>query len=385
MQRFQELLHDLVTRQTIHHAVLAVSSGDGRLQWSGASGEARPDGTPMQPDTPYFIASVDKLFTATIVFKLCERGHVGLNEPISTYLPRTLIEGTHRLDGVDYTDTITVRHLLGHTSGLADWLEDRPKGDRSMLERVTEEGDRSLPIEDLLDIVRRLTPHFRPQPCEAMNPKVRYSDTNFMLLAALIEAVTARPLHQVHEEMLFRPLNLRHTWVAGHSSPLEPALEPATVWAGKEPLEIPRLMQSIWGIFSTAEDGSRFLRALVRGDLFDDRATLAKMQERWNRFGFPLDRAALRLPSWPIEYGLGIMRFHDPVLRLVGHLPRAIAPIYPAPAVIGHTGSTGSWSFHCPRLNLFLSGTVDQAAAGAVPFRLVPKVLRIAEEATETS
>jgi hypothetical protein len=38
--------------------------------------------------------------------------------------------------------------------------------------------------------------------------------------------------------------------------------------------------------------------------------------------------------------------------------------IYPAPAVIGHTGSTGSWLFQCPQLDLLLSGTVDQATAG---------------------
>jgi hypothetical protein len=103
------------------------------------------------------------------------------------------------------------------------------------------------------------------------------------------------------------------------------------------------------------------------------------MQSHWNRFGFPLDRAALRLPSWPIEYGLGLMRFHDPILSLIGRLPRAIRPIYSAPAVIGHTGSTGSWLFYCSKLDLFLSGTVDQATAGAIPFRLVSKILRIVD------
>jgi CubicO group peptidase (beta-lactamase class C family) len=148
------------------------------------------------------------------------------------------------------------------------------------------------------------------------------------------------------------------------------------LWAGDRPLEIPLMLQSSWGIYSTAEDTLTFLRALTTGAVFDDPSTLALMQQCWKRFGLPLDRAALRSPSWPIEYGLGIMRFHDPILRLLGHLPRVIRPMYPAPAVIGHTGSTGSWLFYCPDLDLLLSGTVDQAAAGIVPYRFVPRILQ---------
>jgi CubicO group peptidase (beta-lactamase class C family) len=209
---------------------------------------------------------------------------------------------------------------------------------------------------------------------------VRYCDTNYILLIAIIEAVTGQPLHEVYEGFLFRPLDLRHTWLAGHSKPLERTPEPATLWADSKPLEVPLMMRSSWGIYSTAEDTLLFLHALTRGNVFDDPGTLALMQQRWNRFGFPLDRAALRLPSWPIEYGLGVMRFCDPFLRFLGRLPRVVVPIYPAPAVIGHTGSTGSWLFHCPHLNVLLSGTVDQAKAGAVPYRLVPKILEVVDD-----
>jgi hypothetical protein len=82
----------------------------------------------------------------------------------------------------------------------------------------------------------------------------------------------------------------------------------------------------------------------------------------------PLDRAALRAPGWPIEYGLGIMRFR---------LPRVLTPLHPLPAVIGHTGSTGCWLFYCPQWDLYLVGSVDEVTAGAVPYRIVPKMLEI--------
>jgi CubicO group peptidase (beta-lactamase class C family) len=259
-QRLQELLHRSVSRKGVRHAIIAIANGEGSFRWIGAAGEAKSDGRPMRNDTPFFIASVDKLFTAIVILKLCERGYVGLEEPISSYLPQAMLEGIHRSGGVDYTSSITIRHLLSHTSGLADWLEDRPTGGRSLVERLIQEGDRSLSIAEVLHMVRdQLAPHFPPQPMETTRQKVRYCDTNYMLLAAIIESVTGQLLHQVHEELLFRPLELRHTWLAGYSRPLESTPEPAILWIDNRPLEIPMMMRSFWGIYSTTDDTLRFL------------------------------------------------------------------------------------------------------------------------------
>jgi CubicO group peptidase (beta-lactamase class C family) len=85
----------------------------------------------------------------------------------------------------------------------------------------------------------------------------------------------------------------------------------------------------------------------------------------WNRFGFSLSPLG---PGWPIEYGLGIMRFR---------YPRFLAPIKPVPEIIGHTGVSGSWLFYCPDLDMILAGDVSQITAGAVPFQFVPKILRV--------
>ena len=362
-----QVLENLRSGKDVRHVVLAVESGDGSFRWRGALGDADPDGTPMQEDTPFFLASVSKLYIATVILKLHERGVVGLDESMTAHLPAPLTRGLHRLGGVDYTERITIRHLLSHTSGLPDWLEDSPEHGPPVVERIFTGEDRSLGIEFVTATVRdELEPHFPPQPMDQERVSVRYSDTNYQLLMAIIERAVDTPLAQVYEEMLFRPLGLHSTWLPGHE-PLEPTLPPATLWVGSEPLDRPLAFQSLGDLYSTVDDTIRFLRAVLDGHAFDDPATSKRMRRRWNRFRVPTDRAALRLPSWPVEYGLGMMRFR---------LPRMFTPLRPVPAVIGHSGSTGSWLFHAPGLDLFLSGTVDQATAGAIPFRAVPKILR---------
>ena len=366
--RLQGLLHRLTTRKPIEQAIVAVEGGDESFRWIGAEGKTATGGQVLE-ETPFFIASIDKLYNATIVMMLSETGRLDLDHPITTYLPSAVTRGLHRHRGTDYSERITVRHLLSHTSGLADWLEDYPKGGPSLIERILDEGDRTLTIGELATHVRdQLRPHFPPQDLSGKRPKARYSDTNFMLLIAIIEAVTDQPLQEVHEQMLYRPLGLRRTYFPGLSQPLDPTPAPMVLRAKGQPLSIPLLMRSTGGIYSTAADTMAFLRRLMRNDVFQNPETLASMQSGWRRFGFPLDRAALRSPGWPIEYGLGIMRFR---------LPRVFTPAAPMPSVLGHTGSTGCWLFYCPELDVLLSGSVEEVTAGAVPYRTVPRILNI--------
>jgi CubicO group peptidase (beta-lactamase class C family) len=189
-----------------------------------------------------------------------------------------------------------------------------------------------------------------------------------MLVIAIIEAVTGQPLHEVHKRMLYDPLGLRQTYFPGLSRPIHPTAEPMVLRARAEPLNIPHLIKSVRGIYSTVADMMAFLRALMSGEVFRSPETLTTMQGTWHRFGFPLDRSALRSPGWPVEYGIGLMRFR---------LPRFFTLTARMPAVLGHTGSTGCWLFYCPERDVFLAGSVDEVTAGAVPFRTVPKILSV--------
>lgn len=366
-EHLQALLDGLLRKRGVRHAVLAVESGDGRVRWVGAAGEADDSGRQMTPATPYLIASVTKLYIAAVVLRLAERGLIGLDVPFAEYLPAAIADRLHVLDGVDRTRRITVRHLLAHASGLPDHLEDRPKGGRPLIDRVLTEGDREVRLEEVASIVREeLRPYFPPQDLQQTGRvRIRYSDTNYQLLIGIVEAVLARPWREAVRAELLEPLGLRHTWAPG-GRPLDATEEPATLWAGTAIVRVPRLLASMGDLYSTAADQIRFLRALMTAEVFADPATLDEMGARWNRFGF--DPTTPRLPGWPIEYGAGMMRFA---------LPRWLMPLARVPPVVGHTGSTGTWLFYCPELDVYTCGGVDQVTAAAVPFRTVPQLLGV--------
>jgi D-alanyl-D-alanine carboxypeptidase len=321
-------------------------------------------GARVPPQTPFFLASITKLYIAAAILRLVERGLLHLDGRLSDCLPAGLIRGLHRFQGRDYTGQITLRHCLSHSTGLPDSLEERPRGGHSLLELAFEVGDRAWSLTEAIMIARdRLKPHFPPQDLSRPRVRIRYSDTNFQLLMAVIETVTAKTLAGAYDELLFQPLGLRGTRL-----PETPGEAPAPIYFGSRILELPRALESSRDLIAAPAEALAFLRALIQGSAFDRPETAQLMfGGPWRRFGLPRDAASLRAPSWPIEYGLGAMRFR---------LPRWLAPFQTPPELIGHTGSTGTWLFYCPSLELLFAGAVNEAGSGAVPYRFMPRLLR---------
>ena len=366
------MVRGLATRRGVRHVIVAVGRSDGTAVWVGTAGPVGGTGTPMTADTPYFQASVTKLYIAAGVLRLVEQGRVALDAPFGEYLNPDLVRGLHVWKGEDRTGEITVRHLLGHASGLPEYLVIRPPGETSLFESVGVE-DSEWGIEEIAALVRdHGEPRFPPRPFDGRRHTIEYSDTNFQLLLAVIRAVTGQPLQDAFDELIFRPLCLRSTFFPGTAAADRADPAPAAVWADDRRLDtLPGAMRSLNDLFSTADDSLRFMAALVGGDAFDDPATARLMTAHWNPLAFSLSLQPVG-PGWPMEYGLGTIRFR---------LPRLFTPLRPVPEVVGHSGVTGSWLFHCPELDLITAGTVDQAAAAAVPYRFVPRLLRVLQAA----
>jgi len=89
-----------------------------RWTWSAAAGNASAiTGEPARPGMPFLIASITKTFTAVAVQKLAEEGKLSLEDPIDIWLPSDLAAR------IPESSTITIRQLLDHTSGIADYDE----------------------------------------------------------------------------------------------------------------------------------------------------------------------------------------------------------------------------------------------------------------------
>lgn len=360
----ERLTAGLGARRDLHQVAMTVQSMDDRFRWSGATGAADPSGRAMSVDLPAFVASVTKLFIATAILQLYEQERLALFDRLSDHLPAGQVAGLHRMGGRDLTDRITLRHLLAHATGLPDYLDVKPRGGKSLFARLVDGEDADWSLDDAIALLRASgRPLFEPQDLDAPRPRVSYSDTNFRLLIAVIEAVTGRPLGEVFHDGIFAPLGLKHTFLPGPGMP-----DAAVIWNGDRPFEAPRALEAFHDLFSTPSELVVFLRALLNGRLFEHPDTVQLMQARWNRFGFSFSPVG---PGWPMEYGLGMLRYR---------LPRLFTPFRPVPAVIGHTGVTGSWVFYCPKFDLLLAGNVCQIGAAPLPFRFVPRLLRMVED-----
>jgi len=354
--RLQEFVDRLAAKKQIHSVVAGVQSSDGRIDASAAAGFADAGGSvAMTGDTPYYLASITKMFTATVVMSLAGAGRIDLDSPISDYLTGDLLEGTHVIDGIDYSGRIAVSQLLDQTSGLADYFEGTPKGGVSLVDELSEGRDRELSIEQILGLVRGLPPEFTPGA--AGGSKAHYSDTNYALLGAIIETITAATVADAFQELIFAPLGMSDTFVAGDPNA---NATPAIFHFKERAIEIPLAMASFapdGGVVSTLADSHRFLRGFFGGELLT-KDQLAFMTRRWNRIFFPL------------EYGSGLMRFKP---------PRWMSPLKPLPELVGHSGSTGSFAFHNPQQDLYLSGSLNQMDNPSRPFRLMPRMIDMAD------
>jgi CubicO group peptidase (beta-lactamase class C family) len=348
--QFRQLIEKTVDRQA-HNMVAGIRLPDGRVEMAAAGFADATGRERMTVDTPYYLASITKMYTATVVMKLARASQLDLDAPVSRYLPADLIEGILVIDGVDHSAKITVAQLLAQTSGLADYFEGKPKGGESLVDALVAGRDRALDLSDILDIVRGLPPDFAPRQRES--GKAKYSDTNYALLGGIIEAVTGQSVAHNFREHIFSPLNLSDTYVFDHT---EDRVRPAAMFHQDRAVDIPLAMSSFapdGGVVSTVRDSLSFLWAFFEGGLLSS-DQLGFMTRSWNRIFFPL------------RYGAGIMRFR---------VSRWMSPFAAPPDLIGHSGSTGSFAFREANRSVYVAGTINQMDKPGLPYRLMTKMV----------
>jgi len=172
---------------------------DGRLVYRRAAGHAdRESGRAMAVDTPFRLASVTKPYVTTAALALVDRGILDLDAPVTRWLP----DFRPRFDGAEAT--ITLRHLLTHTSGLAYGFAQGPDGPYPKA-GISDGIDR--PGFDLAENLRRLA----AAPLTFAPGSAWLYSLATDVLGAVLQAATGRPLADVVRDQVTRPLELMHS------------------------------------------------------------------------------------------------------------------------------------------------------------------------------
>lgn len=386
-QRTSALLGLGAGDEAVRNAVVVVDNPDRGLHAAAAAGRMRADSErPMGTDTQFHIASVVKPMTAVLIFQAIEAGLLGA-DGIDTRLIDTgvlapgIVRRLHNIDGRSYGETITLRHMLTHTSGLRDGQVD--DGDYTA-EQYGSSAPNSVGGRRRADMPAHMAalaegkePPAHLRTCKLWRPwdpdrpddpdagllnfylaghtagehalfppgeGFHYSDTAFTILALLAEHVFGKSYHRLLRERIFDPLGMQDSYFEPWSD-LDPApwrRDLSDAWFSAVPLVSARInLSNDWGgggVIASAGDLNRFLIGLMQGRLFSRAETLASML------------------SWSVPPGLA------PRFAAAGHgifTFRAASGL----RVIGHSGAWGAKMLATPDNGFFFAGTVNRRGA----------------------
>ena len=280
----------------------AIVFPDGSM-WVGASGLA--DVAAKQqvgPDTAFAVGSVSKTFTAALILALVEDGRIGLDVPVVTYLPESVIDRG-----------ITVRQLLDHTSGLRDYFFHK-NIDAALLK----EPGRRWDAADALRYVGK--PYFKP------GTGWHYSNTNYLILGMLAERVGGASVAAQLRKRFIDPVGLEDTYYQAVERPRGPTAHGYRFAGAARTLPAIDLSDgttvvpftsvvtaagAAGSIATSAGDLARWARALYGGTVLGPEMRAAMLAD--------VLRTTAYKPS--IAYGLGVQ-----VVTIDGH------------ATLGHSG-----------------------------------------------
>lgn len=183
-------------------AVLVVQNGKIIFQKGYGLAELKTGGA-IAPDTAFDLGSVTKQFTALAVLQLAERGKLSLDDSLRKFFP----------EFPAYADKITVRHLLGHTSGLPDyagWFIF--KSGRIIMGQI-KDGFEPRNEDAIKFLAEQKEPRF------TAGDKWEYSNSGYVVLASIVEKASGMRYARYVEKNIFEPLKMRGTAVYGETKP----------------------------------------------------------------------------------------------------------------------------------------------------------------------
>jgi CubicO group peptidase (beta-lactamase class C family) len=257
----------------------------GEVVFEGAYGWAnfRTKDT-LSIDDSFQLASVSKMFTAYAVMLLKQEGKLRYDDPVQKYIPELPYPG------------VTVRHLLNHRSGLANymWLADQYWN-----------TDKPIDNEQVIDYFEK----YKPNPYFNPDNGFNYSNTNYAILASVVERISGESFTVFMKERIFDPLGMDNTRILDlNGDTILSEFVPIGVPGHKTGSNYAKEMNNNYlngvvgdkGVYSTVEDLLKFNIALDQGSIVG----FAELEEAYKP-GSP------KISQFKDNYGFGWRLRHD--------------------------------------------------------------------------
>ncbi len=313
----------------LKNAYLLVHSEKLRIDINIAEGKT--DGIQANPKQANHLASVGKLFTATVIAMLHDKGLLYFDDKIVKYIDKDLTRGLHIYKGKDYSGDISIKHLLTQTSGLNDVFFP-------LLKKMIKNPNLKMTVRETLEWGKA-----NQKPVGKPGQKHFYTDTNYYLLGIIIENITKKSFHEAVNEMIFQPLRMENAYINGFSEPkIKSYYPPAHIYLYNinfiDNKRIAQIDYAGGGVVAPLNEYLIFMKALVNNQLVK-KETLKKMIYDDIKMGFP---------AIGFDYGYSIWK------------PKAIPLFLPGKYFCwGCVGITGAFMFFHPQTETYVIGTFN--------------------------
>ena len=223
--KFQEVVDSIYSsNQDAIGIVVGIKSPEKGISWSGAVGYSDFENrTELKADDPALIASNTKTFVSATILRLVELGKLSIDQPIENLLTPTSRE---LFEGRGYhLESILVRHLLSHTSGIEDYANE------AYIDLISKDKKHRWTRDEQLALAIKAGP-----PLGKPETVFSYSDANYLLLTEIIEGITNQPFYTAMRVLLkYDLLDYQNIWF--------PTLD-------ERPSESKSLVHQYWGEYN---------------------------------------------------------------------------------------------------------------------------------------
>lgn len=241
IQKYGAAVKEVLDKNLLHGsfngAILVAKDGDIVFEkYVGEKDPRQKKGDSISAETSFQIASTGKTMTSAAVLKLWQEGKLNIDDDVTTYFP-----------GLPYAG-ITIKTLLNHRSGLPNYLYYMEKGDWNRKQQATN-----------TDVLNTLI-NWKPVKAANADKRFQYCNTNYVLLALIVEKVSGLSFPEYMKQNIFEPLGMAHSFVI-------------SAGGQKEQMQSFQVNNSMWSLdFSDGPYGDKNIYTTPRDLLIWDRA-----------------------------------------------------------------------------------------------------------------